>query len=281
MSTASEFHDQFQKFTTDVASFMQSLESTQNTLSLDDVLPNITDQQRALNEASSSLPAYDVRRYQNALDDLVKKSEELKKMYAPKQKFSFKSRKDAVVAPAPANHSTERITGKSETALKYDPEALKSPGSITIQGGPASPTHVDVNSHSAIIGSSTVTVLDMLDSTIDLSRQDPYTSVTLRNLKSCVINAAISSTSLFIESCIDCQIQGEAQQFRIHSSSGCTVKYKCRTGRPVIESCSGMKFLNETVNEHGTPMEAIVDDFSDLSGSRRNWQPLPVSQVAR
>lgn len=271
---ATSFDKQFQNFADYIKASLQALQNTTDNNLLKAATEHITDQQRVLNESSASLPAYDVRRYQSAIQNFSEEVEKSRLKYAPKPKFSFKGRKNNS-RPLQDDNAQKVQEVKPTTVLERESEILELPGSLVIQGNSLSVPCIDVKTHPTLLDSSTVTVVDISDCKIDLSKSDSYTSVTLRNISSCIINAGSSTSSVFIENCADCHVSGEAQQFRLHSSTGCTLQYKCRTGKPVIESCSKMKFRNTMLDDTGAPQETVVDDFSDLSGSRRNWQAIP------
>lgn len=272
MSANSSFHDEFQLFLTTADQSLATLKTIPDIKVLDELTSETTERQRKLNEVSDALPAYDMRRYQSSLDQVVRDIARLREAHAPKQKFSFKSRKAATTSVV--RQVCDQRPAQPRAVFANHLGVPEAPGSLVITQGSEDNSTIDVTTHPAISRSSTVTVRDVSGVHINLSRTESFTSVTLRGLRSCSVQAGSSTGSLFVDSCTGCQIIGEAQQFRIHSCGDCTVKYRCMTGRPVIEDCVNMRFLNENIDEQGTRLQTIVDDFSDLSGSRRNWSVL-------
>lgn len=263
MSSAVDIHASFQGLTTSVNALLDTAVRVPDAKTLQEVSDRISRQQRILNESASSLPAYDIRRYQTTLSSLSAKLATTQEVARPKAKFTFKSKR--------TDGTKAQVCSDPIPAQFHIPPILEAPGSLVINEANRLETKlVNAQTHPAIVSSSTLTVDSVKDSEIDLSKADAYTSVTLRALQNCTVNAGVSSSALFIENCTSCKIEGEAQQFRIHSCADCDIKFICRTGRPVIEDCQTMRFQNMQLL-NGIRNETSVDDFSDLSRSRRNW----------
>ena len=214
----------------------------------EEIEEKIAQQQRELNELAGSLPSYEIRKYQSRIDAL--KTQLQAKKPEPK-KFSFK-RKTGHVKPDVNVQPEPEVSYGSELSPEVSDALVISEG-----------TSINTTSHPSLIETATITLLDLRDADIDLSRGKPYTSVTLRGLHGCTINTYKSTSSVFIDACEDCNITVSAQQTRIHATHRSKVTYKCN-GNPIIESSSCLKFIN---------LEGVaqVDDFSDLSGTRKNW----------
>lgn len=279
MNTAGIIHDSFQSFYSNATSRLAELTNVPDQESLDHLSGTITNQQRVLNEAAGALPAFDIRSYQGKIDQISMAVSSLKEKQAPKSRFSFRSKKDTALkdnVPGEAQVTKPQAISPL-VAVKDDAVMLQTPGSLTITQDHQVQGNIDIGAFPAILNSSALTVHSVSDRVINLTRTKPYTSVTLRDISSCTIFAGICTSSIFIDNCSSCKIQGSAQQFRIHDSKACEIRYICLTGRPIIEDCHDMKFFNEAKDVHGAALDTVVDDFSDLSGSRRNWSVLDPS----
>ncbi|ORY80353.1 tubulin binding cofactor C-domain-containing protein [Protomyces lactucae-debilis] len=257
MSVAADFHKAFQGFE---ATTKASLETIATAEQLDVLSNQINAQQRTLNETVHALPAYDVGRYQDKLAEFSQLVAFKKTAIKPKSKFSFKSARKETVAVA---QDTEAFA----EPLKQVPVA-DVPGLVALNG--LRSQDITCGRYPQLLDASILVLSNIRECTIDLTRpQGPYKSVTCRNVHACTLFNLEASTAIFLESCTSIQLTGTAQQWRIHECSNCTIRYICRTGRPVIEGCTDMGFLNMSDNS-----ETMVDDFSDLSGTRRNWRVL-------
>ena len=215
----------------------------------EEIEEKIAQQQRELNEATGSLPSYEIRKYQLRIDAL---QTQLQAKKPEPKKFLFKRKTGHVKPDVNVQPEQDDIPAEADLLLEVSDTLVISEGTL-----------INTTTHPSLIETATVTLLDLRDADIDLSRGKPYTSVTLRGLHGCTINTYKSTSSVFIDACEDCNITVSAQQTRIHATHRSKVTYKCN-GNPIIESSSCLKFIN---------LEGVaqVDDFSDLSGTRKNW----------
>lgn len=277
MSLVAEFDEQQRNFILSIEAARSSLQDASQpptTINVDHMKQLISDHQRHLNEASTALPAHSVRTYQAVIDEWRAIVQDITASLQPKKKFAFKSRgtapRAAAVSEPPVLRTSEEPSGQVETKDVVDDR----PGSLTIDGTDVGTiTAVDTSTHPSLLDSSIITLKSLSEVTIDLRKTSRYVSVTLVDLQGCTVQTGDASSSLFISNCTVCKIEGEAQQIRIHTSHDCDVKYVCRAAQPVIEKCSRMRFLNLKSSSQ-TAEKTVVDDFSDLSGSGRNWSVL-------
>jgi hypothetical protein len=255
MSIAADFHKTFQEFVTQLNASFEIVPSKQEA----DVLSaQINAQQRKLNEALHALPAYDISRYQEKLRDLTQTLAAKQADSKPKTKFSFKS--------ARKEHLTSASVSATPVSVAKQ-ASVEVPGMMTISE--QSSKTIVLTAFSRLSEASFLVLTNVRDCLVDLARPEgPYKSVTLRDIHDTSLQNIHASTSIFIDSCSKLSLDGTAQQWRLHDCRDCNIRYTCQTGRPVIENCTNMGFLNKVQHE------TVVDDFSDLSGDRRNWHIL-------
>jgi tubulin-specific chaperone C len=227
--------------------------------------------QLQVNDNAISLPPYDVRKAQSAIDDLVLEIERCKAKLLPRKKFAFKNH-------ASRTASVGEIAGSN---LPHSSSALGLGEAGTSEAAAINSTQLISSSSTSSIGSSTITSSSLLtdytvqgakDQVIVLdSRSDPSFSanrdVHLLNLERCTVAILEPINALRMDDLRDCSVlctsvRGSAllhacstssfflsaRQIRVHTTQRCDF-YIHVASRPIIEHCSHLRFA---------PFEVVV-----------------------
>lgn len=262
-----------QQFYADFQVVEQELSQAFESPSLNDCQKLLNQLQMQLNESLAVLPARDVEQYQSKIKLLSLELRNKRNEIVPKKRFQFKSRHGATrveTVNVKDEITSDKLVDNSTVNKKNLDRIIELAGSIKIDC--ISSVEINEARYPQLKLAQSLTLASLSNCTVSLIRTSdtPYKSITFKNAKNCKINASKSSGSLFLDECENCQIEGQAQQIRIHDCKSCTIRYKCFARNPIIENCSDMKFLN-IANTNDMMENTVVDDFSDLSGERANW----------
>lgn len=277
----SDFHQRFRQSVQTLHNQIDGLAAPDQSLTerkaqTEAALAGITKLAASLADASSGLPAYDQRSYNQSIRELQDKLAITQASHAPKPKFSFKNRHLA----APTSEATSTTTSRSVT-----PTHLRDTASLTAISQPtpahAQPAHpqqseaADHQSNPANIntvnfdglsntfkqwptedtGQSSSSAADQSSPSCTIS--DISSSIVFLNPRSWTgvptLTVSNATSSLIVAACIkgpawmnglkDSTVVLSCHQFRMHDSHNVKVYLHCAS-RPIIEDCSGIKFMS-------------------------------------
>ncbi|KAL7269844.1 hypothetical protein RUND412_007471 [Rhizina undulata] len=258
---------------------LSNLQSSKRTEAIDHCLSRISRLSDVVKDASSYLPAYDQRSYSEQVKALSDKLSETRKALAPKQKFSFKSKKK--------DTATSGIGGAVKTSSSAPSKASPNEGHASTK---AENLEISSQSSSLIlppinpINSSSSLLLSNLDRCIVSLASRPYSfsSGAIKNISSSLLflGGAINGP-LHITSISNSILVVSCRQFRMHEAKNVDVYLLCPS-RPIIEDCTGIRFapLPEidgiAINSQLKNLWDQVDDFKWLKSEQSpNWESLP------
>lgn len=234
-------------------------------------------------QASPELPPYDIKRSQEAIENLLKDIKALEDKYAPKKKFAFSKAAKASTAVAPVAAPSVDAPASAPSSAKV--EIPLPPGSHVISDQrdtsviiPISPT-VDLGIACQLL------IRNNSNTTIHL----PWYcgSVRLEENRNCQVILGPCATSVYLEGQHNCTIFAASHQLRIHNSHGSKLYVRCAS-HPIIEDCSDMGFapyslqytgINEDIERAGLIEAKCWDNVVDFRWHKTeaspNWHVIP------
>ncbi|XP_066603742.1 tubulin-specific chaperone C [Prorops nasuta] len=258
-------------------------------------LPNIFDKiskeiltlKNYLSQSKIFLKVYDIRKAQETLQLLETNVTELEIKLLPKKKFGFKNRK---IVKKSSEKSNDMIDGLKHLDISEN-IVNKQSNKWLNNYGDSTCTLIDKIDEQLILDSENVNKNDVLIS--DLIRctvriHGAPSSLHMINLQECTILVGPVTSSVFANNCNNCTFAFACQQFRLHSSTACTI-YMHVTSRAIIEDCTKIQvapynFTYENQSKHFNLADIdpkinnwnCVDDFNWLSTEKKspNWSIL-------
>lgn len=207
--------------------------------------------QKYFTNSTFFLSDHKIKTCQNAINQLVSKSDETKTRILPKKKFGFKS-KSAAPSIKPEHEKSEKSAEESTKKEFIWTESQKSNQVLRYSGDKVN--HQDL------------TFKEMENCVIYINGHAG--SLQMSKMKNCLVLCGAVSRSVFAESCENCTFAFACQQLRLHSSTACFI-YILVTSRAIIEDCKNINFAPNTYS-----YENYEDDIklAGLDGSINNWQ---------
>ncbi|KAF2427722.1 hypothetical protein EJ08DRAFT_592639 [Tothia fuscella] len=271
------FQDQLAAIQTQIDSLSDpTLAINDRNKEVDASLASIAKLSHEVKDASSYIPAYDQRTYSSSVKNLSEKLQNARSSFAPKQKFSFKSRKPAVassttnadasshqrpqlpnseVNPISAPKEGSKAEEVSQKTLIAINDEIRENKNVTIHR----PTFKEAESISifsqsdahiilpneACHATTSGTLYDITQCIIDMSvpttTQQPFSNLKLRNVKNSVIICGRVQGDVHMTNIANSIIVTTCQQLRMHDSTNVDVYAEC-SSRGVIEVCKGIRF---------------------------------------
>lgn len=311
------FHQHFRQQVQLLQSEIASLDDSN--LSLDDrksqtdtILTRLTRLTAELADASGELPSYDQRSYNQALKDIQDRLAVSQASYAPRPKFSFKSKRLAAASSEVNSATTSRsatpthlkepdsgLVGLKPTPAFAAPSVL-SPSireptvehfgdrdlDAPIKGIENSLDLASIGLHKYVCPTQTssgqqsqqVQVISNLESSIvnleALSEVSPLPSLTLSNIESSFILAPDVRGPTHMTGLRGSTLILSCQQFRMHNSHNVDVYLFC-SSRPIIEDCSNIRFtrLPESFAGDVQRNKNMFDQVDDFKWLRSEASP--------
>ncbi|XP_066934873.1 tubulin-specific chaperone C-like [Clytia hemisphaerica] len=202
----------------------------------DVVLQNISNIWKFISDSLAFLPNYDVRRAQDIVKEVRLQVIEKRDLLMPKKKFAFKSR--------------QRLTPSKTNKDK----PLEEKNTISV-----------ITS----LSSSNVGFSDRLDETLNLdSNECTGKDLNLSNISNCPCIFGPIARSIFVNDCIDSELNLACQQLRIHTSINSKF-FVHVTSKVIIEDCEELSF-----GKYIFHYETLEEDFenSKLPRDVNNWR---------
>uniref|UniRef100_A0A914W477 C-CAP/cofactor C-like domain-containing protein n=1 Tax=Plectus sambesii TaxID=2011161 RepID=A0A914W477_9BILA len=232
--------------------------------------------QELLSEQSATLSAFDSRKGSQALAQLRKRVDDVRKDVAPTKSFAFRKRQKqpaADTAPNTVVNPTQPISAPAMNCLADNQTGLK--------GG------AHLRETLSACADKDVLLSDLTDSEIRLG-ESPST-LHLVKLRRCTVIAPPVRTSVFVDDCEDVTLVVACQQLRMHGSRALDV-YMHVTSGAIIERCRAVRVAPYSLR--GLTADAFdavglhadrnqwdkVDDFDWLAADKPspNWSQLPI-----
>ncbi|KAL6058643.1 hypothetical protein QOT17_014682 [Balamuthia mandrillaris] len=249
------------------SSFSQQLQTLKSSLATQDqditaLEQQLKELQKQLNAAARALPSYDVRRNQEALNDLEKNLREKREASLPKKRFAFRKSRSSAPSSSPIALPPASLTlpssgneGNTEVSKEWQERGLSKLRATTIikQGE-------ELQSGGA---SGDYSLRDLEDCKVYLCGR--LHALRLHNLSHCQIYAGPVLGSVLLENCHHCTFSLAAHQLRIHSSTECDFYLLARCS-PILESCTKLRFA-----PYNFVYPRLTSDLEHFSVGRNQW----------
>ncbi|CAG8558851.1 9600_t:CDS:2 [Ambispora leptoticha] len=307
---AAQFWQKFQvergAITNDIALLSNTTSTSVITKECDKILERINNLEKKLTEATIYLPSYDQRQLSLQIKSMIDELNIRRTLLAPKQKFSFKSRKVAT-----SNDESKKLTTKSEskstttttTSTTISSSSLDShndPNLRVITLHNRQKAFLTVNSYLSSSSSISAKMIDVQLSDLThcvvnlVSKRIFIGAIHVKGLKNSVVVVGPVGSSVLIHDCERCVFVVGCHQFRIHTSKQMII-YLHVTSHPIIEDCHDIQFAPYTIPIDGLDkmFEVIkldpnlnhydkVDDFNwHRQQASPNWKLLPEEKILK
>jgi len=286
------------------ASILKELELLRNELEnsrsnsvtgkIDELVARLSKLQALLNESTSILANYEIRKATANLQDLQESLKKARLNAEPKKRFAFTklnpAAKPITISSSATNGISTNGSDVTDGHANVDSHSIPSAAAVVVKGRR--------NDQSIVLSfadchGKDVLLLDCHSCTIRLL--GVATTVHAKELIDCTIVSYPVSTSVFVERCQRSVYVVACQQLRMHTSVDCDL-YLHVTTRAIIEDCQRLRFApyadaigkGENVDELLEKADLdkannswnLVQDFNWLVDDKpsSNWQVLPCDQ---
>eukprot|EP01039_Chlorochromonas_danica_P002935 gene2935-3202_t len=232
-------------------------------------------------ESTKVLPAYDIRRSQEILEDINSRIKTIEQQIQPKKKFAFSSKAKptttttiAKTVPVIQNEDPVGLSEKEKRDASDEKQAAVLPvGSFVIRGESSrcfSYSQNDVRSQLQINEDNEDIQIGLYLQNIEkCSITLPWVlgSVRVENVSHSEIYLGPVSTSVYLEHVTDCVLHFACHQLRIHNCSTCRLYIHVRS-HPIIEDCHALGFAPYLLN-YPTLSQQLQQ--ADLSTVESQW----------
>ncbi|RHZ52447.1 hypothetical protein Glove_461g73 [Diversispora epigaea] len=273
------------------------------------ILKRINELERKATDAIRFLPAYDQRQTNLQVRDLIEDLNVKRAELAPRNKFSFKSRKSTGIGKILADSNQEsKESNNSDSDSKSVIPPVKEISETktsnneklqTITINDHQNTYISINSYLKF-SSSENKVFDFQISNLDhcivnlVNSNVTIGAIHIKGLKNTLIMSGPVGSSILIYDCERCFFLVGCHQFRMHTSKQMTI-YLHVTSHPIIEDCHDIEFapytltnselnqmfkmanLDQTNNKYDK-----VEDFNWLrKQASPNWRVVPIERLRK
>ncbi|KAI4463818.1 tubulin folding cofactor c [Holotrichia oblita] len=220
--------------------------------------------QKYLATSNIFLRGYDIKIYQQVLQNLTNQARDLEDELLPKKKFGFKKKTSQKIDVG--NGINCFINGnRKKTIDEVDSCALTKINLLEDLNGFSERTDTNL-----MLSNSEIFKKDILLSKLNNCKIKLFGSPStlhMNFLKDCYVFCGPVSTSIFAESCENCTFVIACQQLRLHSSKNINI-YLHVTSRAIMEDSS-----NIFIAPYNLEYDNIEEDFkkSGLAGCSNNW----------
>ncbi|XP_046387569.1 tubulin-specific chaperone C-like isoform X1 [Ischnura elegans] len=236
---------------------------------------DIQNLQKYLSTSTLFLCRYDIRKAQEAIQELMHKVQEIEETQVPKKKFAFKMRKSKELS-----NGVSKL--KIEDSVDSSSKAIESKAYVNTCG------YYDKVNETLVLSSNEIFRQDVTLSNLDHCTVKLYgtpSTVHITCLRNCTVLSGPVATSVLIESCFNCTFVLPCQQLRIHNTKNSDF-YIHVTTKAIIEDCTGVQFapynwhydgIQEHYKQSGLDLNRNhwdeIDDFNWLSSDKPspNW----------
>ena len=226
--------------------------------------------QDLLNDALSYLPAYDLRKSQDAVTTIHENIARIQQVCLPKKKFAFGKKKNAATN---SNVTENKETLAAEKFAKYTGDVIYENKSNQTLDIPKEEIH-----------KKDVLLKNLTNCTVNL--HSTIGTLHCTNCTNCTFSTGPISGSIFLESCNGSTYHVTCQQARIHTTHSATFHIHV-TSKAIIEDCKELRFGKREQFYEGYEDDLVeaglcdtnnwddVDDFNWLSKDPSpNWRTI-------
>ncbi|KAK9753509.1 Tubulin binding cofactor C [Popillia japonica] len=216
--------------------------------------------QKYLAASNIFLRGYDIKIYQQVLQNLTNQARDLEDKLLPKKKFGFKNKKSQKIDIGNGiNGNRKKTIDEVDSCAPTKLDAFEDLNAVS-----------DRSDTNLVLSNSQIFKKDILLSKLNNCKIKLFGSPStlhMNYLKDCYIFCGPVSTSIFVESCENCTFVIACQQLRLHSSKNINI-YLHVTSRAIMEDSS-----NIFIAPYNLEYENIQEDFkkSGLDGCSNNW----------
>lgn len=252
------------KFIADAISEAHSIDVDHLAIHFNNISRDILILQKYLAASNLFLRGYDIKIYQQTLQNLINQAKDLEDQLLPKKKFGFKNKKEKKIQIG--NGINCLINGKGN---KQNDE-VDSCIITKIKQLVSSNGFSDINDADLELSSAQILKKDIALSSLNNCKVKLFGSPStlhMNFLRDCYIFCGPVSTSIFAENCENCTFIIACQQLRLHSSKNINI-YLHVTSRGIMEDCNKIFFA-----PYNLQYENIEEDFkeSGLDRGNNNW----------
>ncbi|PNF16736.1 Tubulin-specific chaperone C [Cryptotermes secundus] len=243
--------------------------------------------QRFTSDSIPYLREYDIRKSQEAIQNLQQKLQELDKRLLPKKKFGFKKKSCDTRKESFLQKIEDTVDSIPVSTLPF--KALC--GYTENNCGFSGRTEENLSLSDEVICRKDIVLTNLVGCTVKLVGSP--STLHMASLHNCRIMSGPVARSVFIEDCVDCTFILACQQLRIHNTKHC-VMYSHVTSRTVIEDSTQLGFAPYSLKyenmEHHFKIAGLdininnwnlVDDFNWLASDKPspNWHILKADEM--
>lgn len=252
------FLESFGQQATDIAANIANLDHPdRHTLAVrcDRIAKSVQQLQLYLSASTLFLPDSVVKRNQRTIAELTGQLDAVKAKLLPKKKFGFRAAKAAT----------------TPTAVAAAPAAVAGDETVASPACDLDWTCKDRHGVEIVLEDDQVNGMDITMSTLSRCliriRGHPG-SLQLSNVRDCLVLCGPVARSVFVDNCERTVLAFGCQQFRLHTSSRCTI-YMHVTCRAIIEDCTEIAVAPCTYAYAGSELDYAK---AALSVTQNNWQ---------
>ena len=206
-----------------------------------------------LNESLSFIPAYDLRRSQEAVTAIHQHIARVQQECLPKKKFAFGKKRNVP-------NNTNTLDVKKIPAAPVDSKFAKYSGDVIFENK----TDETLELPKCEIYKKDVLLKNLTNCTVKM--HSIIGTLHCTNCTNCTFSVGPISGSIFLESCNDSTYHVTCQQARIHTTHS-AVFHVHVTSKAIIEDCKDLKF-----GERNVFYDGYVDDLEESGlGETNNW----------
>ncbi|KAA8894283.1 tubulin binding cofactor C-domain-containing protein [Sphaerosporella brunnea] len=239
---------------------------------IDACLAGISHLSDLLKDAASYLPAYDQRSYSLKVKALTNQLSSIRQSLAPKQKFTFKSKRNTgatiggaldlgkSTSPTPSS-GTQKVGVEQENLLI----STRTREHIRPLTAPSS-------------ASASLLLSNLTDCIVSIPEGLRFSSSAIKDVSGCLLLLGKDAVDgpVHLTDVKDSTLVFGCRQFRMHDARNVDVFLHCRS-RPIIEDCSEIRF-HTYCGEEGNFWDQ-VDDFKWLRSERSpHWSASPTTE---
>jgi len=246
-----------------------SLRVSSENQKIEEIITRVSKLQILLNESTSILPSYEIRKANSSLQELQEKLKRIRSEVQPQKRFVFTNIKPVIkstlsASTVPSINGISNGKDASDGLIKAIVNSKSSAAAVVVQNRR--------NENNIILSSADcqgkdVLLLDCQSCTIRLLGVS--TTVHAKDLIDCTILSYPVSTSIFIERCQRTVFVAACQQLRMHSSTNCDL-YLHVTTAAIIEDCQKLHFAPYADAIENENTDELLEK-SDLDKTKNNW----------
>ena len=220
---------------------------------LNSALNKASDLQALLNDSLSFLPAYDLRRSQEAVTAIHQHIARIQQECVPKKKFAFGKKKNVT-----GNANTAQVSNLSAPLI--DSKFSKYAGDVIFENK----SNETLELQKCEIYKKDVLLKNLSNCTVNL--HSTIGTLHCTNCENCTFSTGPISGSIFLENCNGSTYYVTCQQARVHTTNSAVFHIHV-TSKAIIEDCKDLTFGERTVFYGGYDDDLRESGLSDTN----NW----------